>query len=75
MERDKRGFPVAYCYRDGVHWVVPVCPLCKRKHLHGYAGGVDGHRVAHCPPGTPGAERGYTLEVAPGLVGPSPPLR
>ena len=37
------------------HWIVPACPLCKRRHAHG--GGlvsrddprkVLGHRAAHC---------------------------
>lgn len=72
MKRDDDGYPIAECYRDGVHWVVPVCPLCSRKHLHGYAGGIGGHRVAHCLDVPLGWERGYILSP---VAGPSRPKK
>lgn len=68
MKHDKNGFPIVECFREGIHLVILKCPFCGRKHLHGGGGsdGGAGHRVAHCPPGTPGADRGYVL--VPGLV-------
>jgi hypothetical protein len=71
MKRDEQGYPIAECYRAGIHWVIPRCPLCGQRHLHGYADGSVGHLAAHCPPGTPGAERGYVIVPTLGL-GPSP---
>lgn len=34
-------------------WVVPRCPLCAARHIHGAGAGADprdflGHRVPHC---------------------------
>jgi len=71
VKHDKDGYPVVQCFRQGVHLVIPKCPFCGRRHLHGGGdtwaddGGDDGggHRVAHCDPGTPGAEKGYILAV------------
>ncbi len=71
MRRNENGYAIAECFRDGIHWVVPRCPLCGKKHLHGYAGGIAGHRASHCFPGTPGAEKGYVLSVIRAIKGTS----
>ena len=44
------------------------CPHCRRDHVHGSAGVLDGsnpHRAAHCTaPGSPYRRTGYVLSLA-----------
>lgn len=54
---------VIECRREEGHLVF-LCPHCRREHSHGAGdskGDGDGHRVAHCDPGSPFNERGYIL--------------
>ena len=61
---------IATLSADGVHWIVPHCPICGREHYHGAGGpGANhaeylGHRVAHCA-GRYEDLRGYILIEAP----------
>ena len=52
------GLPVLFIRRrDRVHSFV-WCPVCEAEHAHGQG---EGHRIAHCPPGSPFAEHGYLI--------------
>ncbi len=61
---------IATLSADGVHWIVPHCPICGREHYHGAGGpGANhaeylGHRVAHCA-GQHAGTHGYVLVQAP----------
>ncbi len=52
MKRD----PDALAELKNSLWVVPDCPICGKRHVHGAGGGAPdpreylGHRVAHCLP-------------------------
>lgn len=63
----KKGIPIltAWDWGNGIHCIA-WCMYCKRYHWHGLG---DGHRWAHCPPGTPYMDTGYILQVV-GLVPP-----
>ena len=41
------------------------CPHCKRRHVHGFGGGIDeiSHRVAHCDPDSPYFKYGYYIKL------------
>jgi hypothetical protein len=55
------------CFLREGSLVVPRCSLCGGRHVHGAGRNLKdpaiGHRGAHCPPGTPGAEQGYVLKL------------
>lgn len=56
-------------------WVIPVCPICGGRHIHG--AGIDpdkvdcflGHRVSHCSPRN---QRGYILRKTDDLSSDNP---
>lgn len=54
-------------------WVVPCCPVCQGRHVHGGGAITDdprallGHRIAHCP--AEFTTRGYWLTDDPNLQG------
>ena len=52
--------PVLFIKRsDRVHSFV-WCPACQKEHAYGHG---DGHRVAHCPPGSPFDRTGYFIRT------------
>lgn len=51
---------LAYPPRTSLGYLAFWCPWCQTVHRHGAAGG-DGHRAAHCDPGSPLLECGYDL--------------
>ena len=52
--------PVLFIKRsDRVHSFV-WCPACKQEHAHGHG---EGHRIAHCPPGSPFTKHGYLIRT------------
>src|ERR1044071_8078779 len=74
VETDADGIPYAGAYLKqveppgrGYWWIVPKCPLCGDRHVHGGGNGDKdprrflSHRVGHCLTRTLESERGYIL--------------
>lgn len=57
----KINYPVFYVEprSDGGEGYMFFCPYCKKNHYHGLG---EGHREAHCEPGSPLRETGYIIK-------------
>lgn len=55
--------PTAHVVRTTEDQWTVECPYGCGKHYHGT---VEGYRVAHCPPKTPGSENGYYVTISRG---------